>query len=284
MRPSSALLRSRRLFAVLAACIPAAIASGQGCPDVGFDAGSDCGWFGVQGNDGFGGGTFMRDAGGNPAWHLHTVFQDFGIGFFNQSDPAWVGDWTRFRQVTVSIDVKVDSISFFGQSVARPWLVEFRDVDGATGGYPWNSAWFRFGTISAATHGSWMTFSVTFDPRSAALPAGWRGSGAEDPATYEPVLPAGVAFRDVMRGVDTVAFTTLQPGMFFGFTDHSVRVDNIRVTGLLAADLDGNGSVGGSDLGVVLGAWGTGPGPADINLDGRVDGQDLGIVLGQWTG
>jgi len=46
-------------------------------------------------------------------------------------------------------------------------------------------------------------------------------------------------------------------------------------------DLDGDGVVGGSDLAVLLGAWG-GSGAADLDGNGVVDGGDLAIVLGSW--
>jgi hypothetical protein len=46
-------------------------------------------------------------------------------------------------------------------------------------------------------------------------------------------------------------------------------------------DLDGNGSVGGSDLAVLLGAWG-GTGSADLDGNGVVDGADLAQLLGSW--
>ena len=48
------------------------------------------------------------------------------------------------------------------------------------------------------------------------------------------------------------------------------------------ADLDGDGVVSGSDLTVVLGAWGINDSPADFNGDGHVDGADLAVVLGAW--
>jgi len=47
-------------------------------------------------------------------------------------------------------------------------------------------------------------------------------------------------------------------------------------------DVNGNGSVGGDDLGLVLGAWNTNQPPSDLNLDGNVDASDLAIVLGSW--
>jgi hypothetical protein len=46
-------------------------------------------------------------------------------------------------------------------------------------------------------------------------------------------------------------------------------------------DLNGDGSVDGIDLGLLLAAWGA-SGPADLNLDGAVDGVDLGTLLAGW--
>lgn len=47
------------------------------------------------------------------------------------------------------------------------------------------------------------------------------------------------------------------------------------------ADLDGNGTVDGADLAILLGQWG-GAGTADIDGSGVVDGADLAILLGAW--
>lgn len=59
-------------------------------------------------------------------------------------------------------------------------------------------------------------------------------------------------------------------------------VGTISVTpGCVAADLDCNGSVSGSDLGLLLGQWGS-DGSADLNGDGTVNGSDLGLLLGAW--
>jgi hypothetical protein len=55
-------------------------------------------------------------------------------------------------------------------------------------------------------------------------------------------------------------------------------------TARIPADLDGDGTVSGSDLGILLANYG-GPGPeGDINGDGTVDGFDLGLLLGAWSG
>lgn len=49
------------------------------------------------------------------------------------------------------------------------------------------------------------------------------------------------------------------------------------------ADLDRDGFVGGTDLGILLGAWGLDHAVADIDASGTVDGSDLGVLLSAWT-
>ncbi|MEM9373369.1 MAG: PEP-CTERM sorting domain-containing protein, partial [Planctomycetota bacterium] len=162
--------------------------------------------------------------------YMRTQFNNFGVTFANSTNQDFLGDYTSVDEVTISIDVQVEFLNFFGQDVSRPWLVELRDFDTAQGGFPWTSAWFLFDNISQANNDGWSTYSVTFDPNAADLPAGWGGYGAEDPMTFEPILPAGVTFADVLSGVDEIAFTTLQPGFFFGFTDHTIGIDNITIS------------------------------------------------------
>ncbi|MFO0784543.1 MAG: hypothetical protein U0636_12785 [Phycisphaerales bacterium] len=64
-------------------------------------------------------------------------------------------------------------------------------------------------------------------------------------------------------------------------------VDWLDVTGAAgappAADLNGDMVVDGTDLGILLGQWGTADCAADITHDGLVDGVDLGVLLGAWT-
>ena len=80
------------------------------------------------------------------------------------------------------------------------------------------------------------TYSVTFTPSSTDLPQGWGGYGAEDPVTFEPILPPGVTYADVMASTDELAFTTYEPGWFFGFTVFDVRYDNVFVDRAVADD------------------------------------------------
>lgn len=53
-------------------------------------------------------------------------------------------------------------------------------------------------------------------------------------------------------------------------------------TNVNPCDLDGDGSVGGSDLTILLGAWGTNDPAADLTGDGVVGGADLTVLLGCW--
>jgi hypothetical protein len=49
------------------------------------------------------------------------------------------------------------------------------------------------------------------------------------------------------------------------------------------ADIDRDGFVGGSDLGLLLGAWATDKRSADLDDSGIVDGADLGLLLAAWS-
>ncbi len=65
-------------------------------------------------------------------------------------------------------------------------------------------------------------------------------------------------------------------------------VDDVVVRGFVCAaplqgDLDGDGHVDGTDLGLLLGAWGSAGPFGDLDGSGSVDGTDLGVLLGAWT-
>ncbi len=49
------------------------------------------------------------------------------------------------------------------------------------------------------------------------------------------------------------------------------------------ADINGDGHVDGTDLSILLGAWGSNSSLADLNHDGVVDSADLAILLGAWN-
>lgn len=182
------------------------------------DAGA--GWFGPNSS------TELQ--GGNPGAHMHIQFSDFGVDIRNVSNTDFLGDLSPYDEVTISIDVKVDGISASGNPIPRNLVVDFRSSRLAQNTYLWSSVWFKLATLQ--TGQGWTTYSVTFAPRSRVLPEGWGGYGASNPVTFEPMLPEGVTFADVMAQMSEMAFTTLQPGYFYGEADFDLRVDNITIT------------------------------------------------------
>lgn len=56
----------------------------------------------------------------------------------------------------------------------------------------------------------------------------------------------------------------------------------VQVGELPFGDLNGDGTVTGADLGLLLGQWG-GSGSGDLTGNGIVDGADLGLLLGAWA-
>jgi hypothetical protein len=65
-------------------------------------------------------------------------------------------------------------------------------------------------------------------------------------------------------------------------------IDDFRVSSIdctantTPGDLDGNGSVNGADLAILLNNWGA-SGAADIDGNGSTDGADLAILLNNWS-
>jgi hypothetical protein len=170
---------------------------------------------------------------GNPGNGLDVQLIDvFGADIRNNTNAAFLGDYTRFgTPIELSIDIKVNTISspFFPGELPRELVVELRDYTN-NNGYPWTGVWFSLGVLDASVNNDWVTYSVIIDdPTSLALPAGWGGTGDEDPNTFEPVLPADRTFTSVLQSVDEIAFTTFVPGFFFGFTNFELQVDNIAL-------------------------------------------------------
>lgn len=82
---------------------------------------------------------------------------------------------------------------------------------------------------------------------------------------------------DGSRGVLATAASNVLPGDTGGHHDVFGIAFGVPVLG----DLDGDGVVGPSDLGLLLGAWGTSR--FDLDGDGVVGASDLAILLGAWT-
>jgi len=145
---------------------------------VDFESGTE-GWTGPSGPVG---ATFITPTGGNGgSAGSQTQFNDFGITFANDTNGAFLGDYTAYNEVTLSTDIRVDDFRFSGVDASRPWLVEVRNVDLAQVSFPRTSVWFLLDNISAANNSEYMTYSTTIsDTAMYDLPASWRGDGDED--------------------------------------------------------------------------------------------------------
>lgn len=114
------------------------------------------------------------------------------------------------------------------------------------------------------------------------------------PWTLDPSQPDQPAERDQPDRLNTIEQVYVQspaPGLWRieiagwsvpdGPQTFSLAVTPaLPFTATCPADLDGDGAVGGADLALLLGAWGT-PG-ADIDGDGATNSADLSLLLGAW--
>jgi uncharacterized membrane protein len=91
----------------------------------------------------------------------------------------------------------------------------------------------------------------------------------------------------VSRGGDTLSTATgvsRDGRVIVGFTDNgkAFRIRNFNAPPPVPGDLDGDGIVDSTDLGIILSNWG-GSGAGDLNGDGVVDSAALGVLLSAWT-
>ena len=131
------------------------------------------------------------------------------------------------------------------------------------------------------------TFTIEFFANSTCDPSGY-GEGktylgativttdGAGNASFSVTLPASLADGSVITATATQEATG-------NTSEFSACVSVVEAPGL-PGDIDGNGTIDGADLGMLLGAWGTNNAAADLNGDGVVDGADLGMMLGAWVG
>ena len=94
-----------------------------------------------------------------------------------------------------------------------------------------------------------------------------------------------MASQAVVSLTDTTVCGNSSPGQINGnWTDNGGNVVADECPPDCLGDLDGDGVVGGGDLGLLLAAWGTDDPEADLNGDGTVSGADLGLLLSYWGG
>ncbi|MFG0305721.1 MAG: PEP-CTERM sorting domain-containing protein [Phycisphaerales bacterium JB040] len=192
-----------------------------------------------SGTDGWtvnGAATVVDTGGPNGNALEHYQYEAFWIDIANTTNADFLGDYTaKAPMIEVSVDIKTNYLGspYFESPYPRELSLELRDYDneGAIrGGYPWASVYSVNPTLLSSTEQGWVTFTWTIDTTATELPDGWGGYGAEDPVTYEPMLPAGTAFSDLLSGVDEIVFSTAVPGYFYTYSTFDLQVDNIRFT------------------------------------------------------
>lgn len=190
----------------------------------GFDGGS---------NGNFTGNAFFEPTGGNPGGNAHIdgvfFFPEIRTGGLGEpANPGFLGDFSNAGQITISFDVRVDSLTDFnGNQIFRPFGVMLldRDIQGPNGP---SGVFFETEFLGASIQDDWTTYSVVIDdPTATDLPSGWIGFGDEDPNTFEPILPAGASFASVLASVDEFRLTGAVPGFFFTDAGFDMRIDNV---------------------------------------------------------
>ena len=213
-----------RTFAVVAAATIGlgALGVANARPTTNFEAGTE-GWS-VSGRDD------ISPTGGNPGANMDVFLDEvFGAEIRNETNAAFLGDLRRYgSSLTFSVDTNIASIASIpaGSELTRDLVVELIDFNPPGSNYPYVSVWYNLGEIGSHLP-VWRTMSVTVDDtNAAALPAGWGGTGDEDPTTFEPRLPADRTFTSVLQSVDSIRFTTMVPGFFYAFHSYDMQVDN----------------------------------------------------------
>ena len=211
------------ILSMLATCLvatPAALA--QFPTVVGFDGGA---------NDGFEGNFVFEAKGGNPGGnaYLPNALVNFP-DLRTTTNQAFLGDYSIFSEVTISFDLLVENLETLNaEQIERPIGIQFINED-FQGQFQAAGVFYELGLISSELQSDWTNLSVTFDPNSTSLPLGWTGFGAEDPNTFEPILPENVTFADILSGVDQFSITGAVPGFFFGSVFTELRIDNITLS------------------------------------------------------
>jgi hypothetical protein len=171
------------------------------------------------------------------------------------------------------------------------------------------------GFIAAAVHSGWGGLDEVrvegvlqaAQPANSGATSRFRctdGNATGENAPLEITLDGDRYFRRVsggsvqptlVAGTGCICGTRLTAGTYLVDLDFSVLLQGadasaqqtvdwrleLSVTPFRVGDLNDDGAIDGTDLGILLGSWG-GTGPADLNEDGIVNADDLGALLGGW--
>ena len=145
------------------------------------------------------------------------------------------------------------------------------------------------------------TFTGAGNPQAASGPNGGVVEGTIDLAAYLGTVPAEIALAAGPFATGNAgALKSAQQAPAAIAVNGNIEANEYLVLDTCAitipaagasagaccpADLDGDGTVGASDLSAMLSAWGaTGANPADLDGDGSVGAADLAALLATWGG
>jgi len=222
---------------------------------------------------------------------MGVPYLDFwGITLANDSDTRLLGDLTRYPMpLQFSVDVRVTRLdNFFGEPMnpgGFPLVLQLIDTGNPTTVADDVSIYFTGPGCPRQDQG-WQTYTFSIPaPVGASMPAGWGGTGDEDPRTFEPRLPPSRTYASVLRSIDRIALTTLRPGYFYASSFWEAGFDNIRAAAAPACDPDYNqdGNVDQDDVRYLVDVIGGGENPTsrdpDFNRDGNADQDDLAALI-----
>ncbi|MHC5028261.1 MAG: CE1 family esterase [Planctomycetota bacterium] len=130
------------------------------------------------------------------------------------------------------------------------------------------------------SNGAFMCFRMACDaPERFASVMPVAGVTWEDPDACPAEQPLNIAFVlefwEIVGGRHALLLTDAGRTAIFDYFDAHPRA-------ACSADLDGDGSVGASDLVLLITSWGGGGGAADLDGDGSVTVADLVLLIGAW--
>jgi hypothetical protein len=164
--------------------------------------------------------------------------------FQNNTNPAFVGDYTEKGDVRISFDWATNfylHFPFWGDPMNveeyREIVIELRDTDNPytdpdTGhSWPWTSVWYVAGVHPVRETG-WAHYEIDVpNVHSTEMPEGWLGyGGPENPDNYEVQLPPDRTWTDVLAEVDEIHISSLNYNYFYSLDFvHDMQIDNLSI-------------------------------------------------------
>ncbi|MEM9083508.1 MAG: hypothetical protein AAGB34_07930 [Planctomycetota bacterium] len=173
----------------------------------------------------------ISETDGHPGANLHVVMSEvWGLNIYNDTNPDFTGDLSRYGQMEFSIDIKLNRYvhSVLGHPMHDVFGIELQQI---LPGNVFASVFVPIGRLDGRIDNDWTTYSfVLDDPFATELPPGWIGSGALDSETGTiPMLPEGSTFASVLQNVDRLSFVTAEPGYLSFLSTWDIQVDNITL-------------------------------------------------------